>query len=369
MEPWREELYHHGILGQKWGVRNGPPYALDREEHTAEERKMGWRRSLGKGRNEHLYDRNEAHDARVRYWKKKGMSQRQAEQRANRKTTNRKEEAQVKEKRGLADNQTKETIKKVAVGVGVTAAVAAVAIGSAYVFKKGLWDANYMALSMKHISSKVDPEVMGVVDQIFEAGSEFHRISAKEVVNLAKDKLYSTTNEEDRLRYAGKMREFYKQWARQGIPIDPGKMWDVKLKSLTEIRSPSERKRFDILADLLKNDDNFVRNIQRFYDDQGYPFTENYYKTDEFAKKFYNTFVLLFQVDSEQAPHMKSAVDQYFDKVKSLGYNALVDDNDRGVFSEKPIIFLDPINTVTQEGAKYINRLDEFMAVMKRKMV
>lgn len=25
MEAWREELYHHGILGQKWGSKNGPP--------------------------------------------------------------------------------------------------------------------------------------------------------------------------------------------------------------------------------------------------------------------------------------------------------------------------------------------------------
>ena len=25
-----DELYHHGIEGQKWGVRNGPPYPLDR---------------------------------------------------------------------------------------------------------------------------------------------------------------------------------------------------------------------------------------------------------------------------------------------------------------------------------------------------
>ena len=28
MEAWRRELYHHGIKGQRWGVRRGPPYPL-----------------------------------------------------------------------------------------------------------------------------------------------------------------------------------------------------------------------------------------------------------------------------------------------------------------------------------------------------
>lgn len=28
------ELYHHGILGQKWGVQNGPPYPLSRDVST-----------------------------------------------------------------------------------------------------------------------------------------------------------------------------------------------------------------------------------------------------------------------------------------------------------------------------------------------
>lgn len=28
------ELYHHGIEGQEWGKRNGPPYPLDRKEHN-----------------------------------------------------------------------------------------------------------------------------------------------------------------------------------------------------------------------------------------------------------------------------------------------------------------------------------------------
>ena len=28
------ELYHHGIEGMKWGVKNGPPYPLDPEDYS-----------------------------------------------------------------------------------------------------------------------------------------------------------------------------------------------------------------------------------------------------------------------------------------------------------------------------------------------
>lgn len=39
-------LSHHGILGQKWGKRNGPPYPLDAGDHSASEKKAGWKESL-----------------------------------------------------------------------------------------------------------------------------------------------------------------------------------------------------------------------------------------------------------------------------------------------------------------------------------
>lgn len=42
------ELYHHGILGQRWGKRNGPPYPLKASDHSASEKKAGWRKSLDK---------------------------------------------------------------------------------------------------------------------------------------------------------------------------------------------------------------------------------------------------------------------------------------------------------------------------------
>ena len=39
-------LAHHGILGQKWGRKNGPPYPLGASDHSASEKKAGWRKSL-----------------------------------------------------------------------------------------------------------------------------------------------------------------------------------------------------------------------------------------------------------------------------------------------------------------------------------
>lgn len=33
------ELYHHGILGQKWHHRNGPPYPLDPSDYSKAEKK------------------------------------------------------------------------------------------------------------------------------------------------------------------------------------------------------------------------------------------------------------------------------------------------------------------------------------------
>ena len=48
------ELYHHGILGQRWGKKNGPPYPIAAGAHSASEKKAGWKKSLN---SSNVYDR------------------------------------------------------------------------------------------------------------------------------------------------------------------------------------------------------------------------------------------------------------------------------------------------------------------------
>lgn len=43
---FRYYLQHHGVLGQKWGERNGPPYPLKANQHSTAENKAGWQKSI-----------------------------------------------------------------------------------------------------------------------------------------------------------------------------------------------------------------------------------------------------------------------------------------------------------------------------------
>lgn len=59
-------LEHHGILNQKWGRRNGPPYPLDKEDHSAAEKKTLSKSLTGK-RHKEMYDRKNSSPKKAKY--------------------------------------------------------------------------------------------------------------------------------------------------------------------------------------------------------------------------------------------------------------------------------------------------------------
>lgn len=135
---YRYYLAHHGILGQKWGKRNGPPYPIGSGGHSASEKKAGWRKSLGGGRNEHLYDRKKTSHQEV----KKNTHE------STLKTKNGSE----KSKLNLTDKQ-KSNIKK---GAIIASAVLGTAVGSYVLYKSGA--ANKLAkVGREYLNKGADP--------------------------------------------------------------------------------------------------------------------------------------------------------------------------------------------------------------------
>lgn len=118
-----DELWHHGILGQKHGKRNGPPYPLDSDDHSSKEKSAGWKESLNakdtKARHKELAkkykdERKEMREAKKRK-KAHDKNAKQAEKdakRVNRSIEKDKDYKSIKEARDKDDIQFKEWFKK-----------------------------------------------------------------------------------------------------------------------------------------------------------------------------------------------------------------------------------------------------------------
>ena len=154
------ELYHHGILGQKWGKRQGPPYPLDASDHSSAERKSGWRKSLTKGgepKQKSKFRKNYERKTSQHYRKYYGMSKKDADEAAAKKAS---------------------TMKKVAIGAGI-------AVGAA---------------SAVYLYNKVGREY---TDNVIKAGKTIQTLS-DDPSRMAKGTAFYTAHKEgDKKAYAG----------------------------------------------------------------------------------------------------------------------------------------------------------------------
>ncbi len=322
-------LEHHGILGMKWGKQNGPPYPLDAEDHSKAEKKAGWRKSLGASGKETSV-------------KKIKVAQ-------NEVSTNKKEEAH----RELTDLEKLEKIKrtkKVAAALAVAGGVTLASI-AAY----SLYD-NY----------KLDN-----FDFILNSNIDLKRISEEPEFNEGTRAFYAAFEAKDVEKYAG----YYgggqlRQKNKFLNMIDGGdrKIYQKTIDVMKDIKVPSRKTAEQVFKEMYndagENGSRFRKDLQ----DVSKFFT----RTDPFAnrndlsnldlndkedlKSAYRLFnhALVYHND----PTHNEFINKFYEKLKSMGYGALLDLNDRelsGYNAKRPMIIFDTKNV----AEKMIKELDD----------
>lgn len=248
----------------------------------------------------------------------------------------------------------------------------------------------------KMVNTELD-RVSGVSKDAFEGmdetpvsvppGRVFHRMS-KDSEEILRDRLYASVEGDDSDRYKATMPMFWQKQREQlaGLGFDmseygddadafdedgalkppPGGGFQVAIKAVNEIRSPGAKTRVKEYIKLLDtplsqkkeltdylqqvNDmrqftgkkplDLAQATVRDLMDDGNSATLDN----EAFALKTYRNFALGLAADSP----INSA---YFDGIKKLGFNALIDDNDAGKLSDAPFIIFDSDKDLKRIGA------------------
>lgn len=308
------ELHHHGIKGQKWGVKNGPPYPIPYNKHSKSEKKANWQYSLNRNTNEKS-PLKQVSD-RTTQAGKLTISKKKTSKNANKASSK-------------TSSPTKERIVSP--------------------FKKvGLMSSN--GIHAKDIRP-------GRLFTTRPLGDEGIRISKGEIVQhimatptkdmTNRDYLFVAATEADKKNYAG----FFAALTKYRYNAD--KMYSMEMTAMTDIVSPSKKERVDTFLEIYKEDPVKVATQlaefnKRNYGDQ---FKES---TEELVDKYSNMSMRELKnmgyytyANSWFDPQAGTLKDMR-SKLEDKGYNAIIDDNDKRSFvqSQAPLIVFDVMNNL-----------------------
>lgn len=130
------------------------------------------------------------------------------------------------------------------------------------------------------------------------------------------------------------------------------KHYELEMVATKKLSSPSEKERVDAFMELLEEPAVHVKGKdlpvtgRAYLEKLGYKIDFKEYDTAKLAFATWDNFT---RMQGSQVNPLSKA---YFDKIKSKGYNAIIDDYDRGRYTEKPLILLDPESTVQLRNVK-----------------
>lgn len=183
-------------------------------------------------------------------------------------------------------------------------------------------------------------------DTTYKVGKEFFRVSARKDETL-RDLTYVSYLKEDRTRYQAVMPNTGFQSFK--------KNYEYSYEAIKDLSSPSEKTRVDTFIELMDTPAIKVgkKNLtgREILKRQGFGKEVKTMTSQQLGLKFYNehTANMVRPNETNKA---------YFELLKSKGYNSLMDDNDRGVVSDAPLIILDPNGLVKKMSVRQLTKQD-----------
>lgn len=288
------DLYHHGVKGMRWGVRRF-------------QRKDGSLTPAGKQKSKHRLALEER-------YRNKGFTQKQAEDKANKRIK--------MEKVMLAT-------------AGLTVAACA-----AYAVNKN---------------------VKNRTDQIIKTGEKLQRVERWDTQGELHDTFFVSKGKHDNKRYKGLL-------AMNGH-AQTGKAYLLKLEAQGDVKVASKDRAVKMFGEMYKNDPSFRDSVKEYTSStfSGKNKVNPDKLTDKNIRKMYENFNSNLIRIRENSPSRPD--NQFFNKMKSSGYGAIQDINDMkfsGYKARNPLIIFDNSNkSIVTKTVSEISMEDALKGGMK----
>lgn len=326
-------LKHHGIAGQRWGKRNGPPYPLEYSKHSKSERNANWQYSL---------NRNTNNGSRLK-------------QISDNSTQSGKLSLRPKKKK--AGNASKASSK-------TTSPLVERLLSP---FKKaGLMSSNGIYSKDIQVSRLFTLRPIGDDGIRIPKGSIVQHIMSTPTKDLSnRDYLFVAATEADKKNYGG----FFAALTKYRNNVD--KMYRMDMTAMTDLVSPSKKERVQTFLDIYKEDPVKVatqlaefnkRNYAGQYKETVEQLVEKYSHMSmrQLKKMGYYTYAnSWFDPEAGTLKDMRS-------RLEKKGYNAIIDDNDKRSFmqSEAPLIVFNIMENLGNTKVKVLTN-----GQMRRNMI
>lgn len=306
------ELYHHGIKGQRWGKRNGPPYPLNSQTHAAVVRSAGYTGDK-KSKSDSGGPNKSGRIGGLRDIDRKSKSQSSSKESTAKKTIKEKLISRYEKQalsKGLSSSEAKKYankkyeatmkgLKTAAIGLGVAAAATLAYKGARY------YKNNY-------------------VDEIYKPGTKIQTLS-RNPNRQTNETFYGAHRIQDKLQYRGMANNLKGGvgWHRSKDGKPP-KIYRLQSELTSTAKVASNNNARKVFNDLRKTDPEFrayTDNLKTNFDIQKRGRLRYLKKTDAYGA--FNRDGLMYGTGD---PKQNT---KFFNAMKKKGYDGIKDINDR----------------------------------------